>query len=142
MKDGIYTFYAIQSRLVGKSPWLEPNGKIIPLDKEDEWSFSSFDHVAEPWGGKGNDYKPVHRVSYEETNDVRYKVGLKGWWTLEYASKALVRLIKGNEEGKLDYKDTYGKVSQACRYQFRIVMITKSQETNVVITGYLGAYGG
>ena len=60
------------------------------------------------------------------------KTGGSGWWTLKYAVLAMRRLSKGSQAGKLNYKDGYNKVTQAVRYEFRIVKISVSKKVELI----------
>jgi len=134
MIDGDFTFYTLQYRTTHKSPWLEPDGKLKPLKKE-EWRLCSWDvfgRTAEPWDGKGNNYKPKHRKSYDETHAVWSCTSYHGWWSLKYAVNGLMRVREADTKGRFDSRDGYGKLHQAVRHEFRIVKITVSKKTEVV----------
>jgi len=141
LEEGAYTYYAIQSRVTHLSPHNKPDKPLEHVSKlEDgfgrpyetggEWGGgpSSGDYVAEPWVGD----KPKYKKSHDEKHDVWAKTGGSGWWTLKYAVNAMRRLNKGSEEGKLNYKDGYNKVTQAVRYEFRIVKISVSKKVELV----------
>lgn len=130
MADGTYTYYTIQHRRTHESPWLKPKAPLIKAQQKD-WHFSSFDSFGfafEPW----LDFKPKYPKSQNETHDVWAKTSHKGWWTLKYAVRALKRARKASEEGKFDSRDSYNTLSQAVRYEFRIVKMVVSQQTEAV----------
>lgn len=134
MIDGSYKYFAIQHRKTHESPWLKPEEPLVPVDqKSDTWSFSSWDYFggyAEPWGGKGNDWKPLYLKSYNETHDVWSKTGTHGWWSLKYAIEGIKRLKQASCSGKLNSTDSYGKVTQAVRFDFRIVVVEVSRKVS------------
>ena len=139
MEDGSYKYYTIQHRRTHESPWLQPDGPFEQVSY-DGWSFSSWDHfgwIAEPWHGTGNDWRPKHKKSHDETHDVWSKTGSRGWWTLEYAMAAFHRLMKANDEGAFNSKDGYNKVCQALRFEFRIVVVETSRKVTELTLGHL-----
>ena len=140
LEDGAYTYYAIQSRVTHLSPHNKPEAPLVSVEKLDdgfgrpysrEWHGMVGEYIAEPWEGSGNDYKPKHRKSHDEKHSVWAKTGGSGWWTLKYAVLAMRRLSKGSQAGKLNYKDGYNKVTQAVRYEFRIVKISVSKKVEL-----------
>ncbi len=135
MVNGEHTFYTLQHKLTHESPWLQPDGPLKPV-KSSGWAFTSWDYFGyfiEPWHGRGgNDWKPKYRKSHDETHDVWSKTGYHGWWTLKYAVKGLQRMKEASSKGDLCRKDGYGKICQACRYDFRIVKITLSHNVEPV----------
>jgi len=94
-------------------------------------SWDSFGHVAEPWIGTGNDFKPQFKKAHDETHDVWSKTGNRGWWSIAYAMKGLYRVRKGSEEGKFDSRDGYNKLCQGKRYEFQIVKVTVSRKVEI-----------
>lgn len=134
MTDGTYTYYTIQHRVTHKNKWCELDAPLEPVEKLDEFSFSSFDWMgqfAEPWVGSGNDYKPRYK-SHTELYGVWASTSFNGWWSKNNAFNALKRLHKASDAGKLDYKDAYGNLCQRVRFQFRVVKITVSQKTEIL----------
>lgn len=118
------------------SPWLEPKGPLKRREELEngfgekyskEWTGMVGESFAEPWK---ND-KPQYPLSHAELHSVWAKTGQRGWWTLKYAAQALKRLKKASQEGKLNYKDSYNKVTQAVRYEFRILEVKISKSTRV-----------
>jgi hypothetical protein len=125
-RQGEYTYYTIQHRKTHQTEWLKPDDELKPVEKKDHWSMSCFDWMgfkAQPWAGKGNDWKPIDKKAHDQISSVRSMTGSKGWWDLEYAMKALARLMKASEEGEFVITDTYGKPHQAQRFEFRIVRV-------------------
>ena len=137
MNDGNFIYYTLQHRRTHESPWLEPEEPLVPT-KDKEWSFSSWDvfgRTAEPWHGKGNDYRPKHDKSHDETYSVWTNTGHNGWWSLKYAVKGLRRLQKAQAKGKFDSRELDGSNhNQALRYEFRLVKMTVGQMTEEVST--------
>lgn len=133
---GSHTYYAIQSRVTHLSPWCKPDGPLEHVETGGDWGGgpSSGDGYAEPWAGSGNDYKPKYKKSHDEKHDVWAKTGGTGWWTLKYAVLAMRRLQKASAEGKLNYKDSYNKETQAVRYEFRIIKVSVSKKVEHVST--------
>jgi hypothetical protein len=80
--------------------------------------------IAQPWGGKGNDFKPIHKKASDQLHKVWEKTGSKGWWDVEYAIKALARLMKANKEDEFMATDGYNNPHQNQRFEFRIVKVT------------------
>jgi|APSaa5957512535_1039671.scaffolds.fasta_scaffold227109_1 hypothetical protein len=137
MNDGKFVYYTMQHRRTHESPWLKPKGKLMPVTDDKEWSFSSWDvfgGTAEPWHGKGNDFRPKYKDAHDETHEVWANTSHHGWWSLAYAVKGLRRLQKAQAKGKFDSRDGYGHHNQALRYEFRLVKMTKSQTTEEVST--------
>ena len=134
MDDGDFIYYTLQHRCTHKSPWLKPEGKLEPVGDKD-WSFSSwefFGGTAEPWHGRGNDYRPKYKEAHDETHDVWACTSHHGWWTLKYAVKGLRRVQAADAEGKFDSRDGYKNHSQAVRHEFRLVKITTSKKTEEI----------
>jgi len=134
MQEGEFTYYTLQHRRTHKSPWLDPEGPLEPVDDQ-EWSFSSWDvfgGTAEPWAGSGNNYKPKHKKAHDETHSVWACTGRHGWWSLNYAVKGLKRVRKAQAKGKFDSRDGYGHHEQAVRYEFRLVKVTVSKKVEEV----------
>ena len=134
MQDGTWTYYQLQHRLTHESPWLKPQDPLHRV-KDKDWSGSSWDyfgHVAEPWIGKGNERRPQFRRSHDETHEVWSATSHRGWWTLKYAIRGLKRLRAANLEGTFDSRGNYGEHCQASRYEFRIIRVTVSKETEIV----------
>lgn len=132
MQDGHFEFYTMQCRTVSKSPWLKPNDPLVPEKKDKVWfnpSWDVFGGSFEPWHGKGNDYRPKYRRSYEQTHDIWAKIGYHGWYDMKYALRALAQARKDDDAGKFDSRDGYGHHNQAVRHEFRVVKITLSKKT-------------
>lgn len=126
MKNGIYTVYAIEFRIVGKSPWLEPEKAIIPYE-EGKWGLCG-EHFAQslvPWSGKGNDFKPKFPLEYEQWNRANRETDIRGWFDVGIARKAIKRVRRDSEMGAYDYRDGYGILHQCIKYEFRIVKIDR-----------------
>jgi len=137
MKDGNFIFYALQHRRTHLSPWLKPNDKLTKVeDKEDEeWAFSSWDVfglTAEPWHGRGNEYRPKFKKSHNETFDVYINTTYHGWLSLKYAIKGLKRVQKADTKGKFYCRSSYGYHEQAVRHEFRLVEVVISKKTKKV----------
>jgi len=136
MRDGTFTFYALQHRRTHESSWGKPEGKLKKIKKKDKWAFSSWDYfgaTAEPWYGRGNDWRPKHRKSQNETHEVWSNTGgCHGWWTFKYAVRALERVRKAGAKGKFDSRDNYDKPMRAVRHEFRLVKVTMSKKTERV----------
>lgn len=129
-----YIYYTLQHRRTHQSPWLKPKGTLRKVHDSD-WSYSSWEHFgsqAEPWHGTGNAYRPKYLISHDETHDVWEKTGRHGWWTLTYAIQGLRRVQKAQTKGKFDSYDGYGHHNQALRYEFRIVKVTITKETEII----------
>lgn len=144
LEDGAYTYYAIQSRVTHLSPHNKPNEPLEHvsnvldgygrpyLERGGDWASGIGNCYAEPWVGGGNDFRPKYKESHDEKHDVWSKTGGSGWWTLKYAVLAMQRLRKASEEGDLNYKDSYNKITQAVRYEFRIIKISVSKKVELV----------
>lgn len=137
MNDGTYTYYTLQHRRTHKSPWLKPKGKLKPVKdvRDKKWDFSNWDvfgSIAEPWTGKGNDYRPKFKKAYDETHDVWAHTDHNGWWTLKFAVRGLRRVRKADAKGKFDSRSGYGHHEQAVRHEFRLIKITVSQTTEFI----------
>lgn len=135
MNDGNFVYYTLQHRTTHKSPWLKPEGKLSLVKDDTPWSFSSWDYfggTAEPWHGKGNDFRPKHKEAHDETHSVWANTGYHGWWSLKYAAKGLNRVRKADAKGKFDSRDGYGHHEQAVRHEFRLVKMTVSQTTEEI----------
>ena len=133
MKNGKFEYYVIQHKKTHESPWLKTKEPLVKV--RHDWAFSSWEYfgfIAEPWTGSGNDWKPKHKKSHDETYDVWNKTDERGWWTLKFAEKAVRRLEKAQKSGKFDTKGPYGKKHQVCRYKFRIVKKIVSHNVEVV----------
>lgn len=135
MKDGEYTFYAIQHRLMYRSKWRQLDvGEEV---KDKSWCYSSHDAFGaafNPWRGKGNDAKPAFRASSDECHDVWATTGRHGWWSLRYAIEAMERVQRMDEEGCYDSHDNYKRDMKLAirRHQFRVVKVTVAKTTRVV----------
>jgi hypothetical protein len=131
MRDGTFTYYTLQHRRTHTSPWLKPQDKLKSV-KDKEWDFSNWDVfglTAEPWHGKGNDWRPKFKKAHNETRDCWANTGHSGWWTLKFAVRGLRRVRKADAKGKFDSRSGYGHHEQAVRHEFRLVKITVSQTT-------------
>lgn len=135
MKNGQYTFYAVQQRTHSKGGWLKPNSPLQPVPAQecewhccgnDYWGYSTNPHV-----GTGNNWIAAHRRADKEWFDCQRATGQHGWFTLKYALAALKRLRKHDSEGHYNYRDTYGKLCQEVRHEFRIVKITLTYQRNI-----------
>jgi hypothetical protein len=139
VEPGKHVFYQLQHRKTHESPWLKPKGKLKPVENRD-WAFSSWDYFggkAEPWAGRGNGYKPKYPEAHEETHEVWARTGYHGWWTLEYALKALARVTKAQAEGAFDSRGSYKEHCQALRYEFRIVKVSIEYSVEALTGGVL-----
>jgi hypothetical protein len=131
MNNGEYTFYTFQQRTVAKSLWSDPNGPLFPTGSQ-VWAGLSWDYF-------GNAINPLVRTRYndyiypyhggKEPHDVWSKTGAHGYWTRAFAVEALKRLRAADLKGEFDSRDTYRKLNQAVRHEFRLVEITKSCRT-------------
>lgn len=133
MKDGNFTFYAIQFRVTHESPHLEPEGKLEPVEDKnwqytgkDSWGYSLDPHI-----GTGNDWRPRNRTSSDELFNLKMATGYEGWHTFKYALAAFKRLKRDDANGKYDYTDCGNKI-RAVRHEFRIVEITMAKATKVL----------
>lgn len=124
IKYSEHTYYVIQHKIAGKSPWLKPDGEIKKA--KGKWSKSMsgrFVTLIEKWSGSGNAYKPTNISAYEEMRDVNSKTGSCGWWSLKSAEDGVRILKKANKENRFQYVDAYNKPVQTVRYKFRIVKV-------------------
>ena len=129
MQDGTYSYYTIQHRTIAQSPHLKKT-PIKLIKKKDRWHWSSWDSFGSafnPRHGTGNNWRPVNQKADDERYSVWMKTGSDGWWTLNYAVKALHRVRKQDSKGKFDYFDTYNNHTRSVRHEFRIVMRIVSQ---------------
>jgi len=129
MEPGKYTIYSIQNRQTFHSPWLKPNGKLVPCDDK-EWSDCGeffwkglYPRLPSKTGGIG---KPKFPKAQAEIDEIHYKMGFGfySWYTIQYAMKALNRLRKLDAQGEFNshgYGENYDKETQAVRHEFRIV---------------------
>jgi len=127
MKDGSYTYYTFQHKVIKQSPI----GKLTPLEKitDQSWYLSSWDYfgkVINPLNANGRGYQ---FVGSEESISVRAKTGKDGFWTLEAALGALRRLHEASEAGWFDAVDYMNHKVQTKRFAFRIVEFKVSQKT-------------
>jgi hypothetical protein len=142
LEEGAFEYFSIEHRRSHLSPWNKPNEPLTPVEdlldsfgkpESTEWDSGVIkDLVAEPWIGTGNNYKPKYKFSHDEKHSVWAQTGGCGWWTLKYAVLAVRRLRKASKLGKLNYADGYGKVTQAVRYEFRVVKISVSKKVELV----------
>lgn len=125
MKNGQYTFYAVQQRLQSQSDWLKPDGPLNPV-QECEWHCCGeyWGRSTNPHVGKGNNWHPANRAADTEWWDCQLATGQHGWFSLKYALAALRRCRKHDNEGLYNSRGTYGTVAQSRRHEFRIVKIT------------------
>ena len=136
MLEGTCTFYTIQHKTTGQSPWLRPEEPIIPkLHWQGNWVFSSFDHFGmsfDPHEGVGNNRHAVDQAASNEIHAIWSKTGHKGWRSLRHAKSALRRVRSHDNLGKYNGTDTHGNVCQAVRHEFRIVKIIISCKMDLV----------
>ena len=130
-----YTYYALEMRCTHCTEHGKPDGPLLPITEESGWDVMGWDSYgcyAEPWGGKGNDYKPLFKEAHNETHDVWAKTGRHGWWTRKFADLALERMQLASAEKKLTYTDGRGNVLSVSQYAFRIIKVTVSKTVEVV----------
>jgi len=133
MNDGKFHFYTIQCRVTHKSTWNEPKSQLNPVTEKQTWFFPSwdvFDISFRPYRADMSMDKIA--CINDEIHMVWSETGYHGWWNLKYAIQALERVVKDDSLGIYNYTDSYNKVCQAVRHEFRIVSITVSQQTRVI----------
>ena|SRR5882672_5071427 len=113
MKTGTFTYYKLQHRVVAKSPWLKPDGKLKP--EENEWDFSSHDSFGWAFNSLSSKGVRKHRNQFDDIHSTWEKTGEHGWTKLKNATQALALLQE-----------------QAVRYQFRLMKVTASREEELV----------
>jgi len=116
-------YYTVQHKLIAKSPWGEPEGKLKKV-KDDGWTFSSFDHFMEavdPWSGSGHNYTPRRPASHADLVETRCLTGKYGWQNIRFAKIALKALRKLGTKGAWDSTDSYGKRMASRRHEFQLV---------------------
>jgi len=122
MKPGTYVIYTLQFRKTHESPWCKPEEEMVEV-KDNQWSGCGgrFEYSMEPWTGIGNDWCPQFAASHNEFKDVENNTGRRGWYTLEFAIKGLYRLREADKNGKFNHRDSYDKLHQTCRHEFKMV---------------------
>jgi len=122
-----YTYFTFQHRTVAESPWLKPDAPCVPVKKEEQWRFSSWDHFGRFLNPleyvQGGSVRFKYKQGCEEPWEVWSHTQSYGYWTLAAAKAALKRLRKADAAGEFDIKDGYSKKCQASRHQFRLVRV-------------------
>ena len=91
-----------------------------------------FSRGMQPWSGNGNDYKPIDRAAYNNSDKVHQLTGESGWFDIKFALKALKRLRALDLEGEFDYIDGYSRKTNQCRHEFRIVQVVHRHEVTAI----------
>ncbi len=135
---GGYTYFTVQSRITHQTPYGNPDGELVPELDVDSWgdiSWDAYGTIAEPWAGKGNDWKPVFRTAHNETYSVWSATGRRGWWTLHYAALAFVRMCEADKNDKCNWHTFEGKLRTRLRREYRIVQVTVSKRVEALTIG-------
>ena len=136
MREGTFTYYTLQHRIIQRTPWNKPKEPLKPV--KDEWgctNWETFGWVIEPWHGTGNNYRPKYRKAHDEIHNVWEKTRRRGWWTFKFAVRGLKRVREADAKGVFDYKEhETSKVVQRVRHEFRLVKVTGSKKTEVADT--------
>ena len=129
MKNGTHNIYVLEHRRTHKTPWLKPNGKLLPCEDK-EWARSNSDYFREAALSKK---KQARRRQTNHNHMVWQDTGFSwGWYDLRMAKQMLDNVQRADFRGDYNSKDTYGTITQAVRYEFRLVYICISKTTSLV----------
>ena len=137
MREGTYTFYIIEERIVAETKNGQPDGPMFPYDGEDRFGnfhYAPHEHVAEPGNHHGKPISPKSKAEMDEIAQISY-FAWHGWWTLKYAIRGLRRVLEAYEQGAFHYRsDSYhrDKITTRLELEFRLSKITVSKKIEPV----------
>ena len=122
MQNGEYTFFIIEYRRTHQTDWLKPEGKLKRIKKDEEWSICGeyWSRSLNPTIGSGNRWRAKHQSAAIEWQHLRNATGRHGWTSLSNATRAIAQVRIDDETGMYDTLDTYKKLCQRNRHEFRI----------------------
>ena len=119
-----------------QSPWSKPEEPLAKVEDKG-WSGCSSDYFGHSLNPHiGNNWYPANIEANRQFYDNYHNTGIHGWNDVEIAIEALKRIRKDDSNGLYDTRDTYRKLCQVVRHNFRILKIEISyNRQDTPITG-------
>jgi len=146
MREGTYTFYIIEQKIIAETAHGDVDGSMIPFNDDNQFAGwhpmcrNNILHIAEPWVGSHarnrTPRRPLSPKSEAETAEIAQITSFAwhGWWTLKYAIRGLRRILKAYDEGKFHYRSNPydDDITTRLQLEFRVSKVTLSKKIEPV----------